>query len=344
VAASFAPAAVDQQVPSFARAAKAAAAGWADGVAVDMAATSTATTMRVITESLFGGDPRLTSDAAMAHIAAALEGVSEARIQVLLGLPLIPLSRRGRAGRRGQIYLRETLGAVAEDRRRGGSDDFLSRLIADLHTRFPAEEARALAVDNAATFYLAGHETTANAVTWTLYLLSEQPALQDAVAGEARAALSGGEHDPDLPERLPLLRRVIEESMRLYPPVPRFDRQAVAADELAGHEVRPGDIVSIWPWIVQRHKKLWGDADAFDPERWTDAGRADMHRFQYIPFGGGPRICVGMRFAMAEALTVLGQWLASWRFKPMPGRQVRPSGMVTLRPAGGLPLGLEARS
>jgi cytochrome P450 len=343
VAASFAPAAVDVQVPAFVGAAKAAAAGWRHGGTVDMAAKATETTMRVISDSLFGGDPRLTSEAAMRHIAAALDGVSEARIQVLLGLPLIAVSRRGRAGRRGQIYLRDTLSAVAEDRRRAGGDDFLSRLMAALDARFPPEEARSLAVDNAATFYLAGHETTANAVTWTMYLLSEQPALQDEVCAEARAALSAGEDDAALPERLPLLRRVLEESMRLYPPVPRFDRQAVAADELGGHEVRPGDIVSIWPWLVQRHRKLWHEADGFDSNRWTEAGRGGLHRFQYLPFGGGPRICVGMRFAMAEALAVLCLWLSGWRFVPVPGHVVRPSGMVTLRPAGGLPLRLEQR-
>lgn len=342
VAASFAPAAVDALVPHFASAARRAMESWRAGE-TDIAAAATITTMRVISDSLFAGDPRLTSDAALEHIAAALEGVSEARLQVLLGLPLVPLTARGRAGRRGQLYLRETLSAVAEDRRRGGYDDFLSKLIAALDARFPPDEARALAVDNAATFYLAGHETTANAITWTLYLLSEQPALQDEVAAEAAAALAGGEEDAQLPHRLPLLRRVLEESMRLYPPVPRFDRQAVAADELGGHEVRPGDLVSIWPWLLHRHRGLWDDADAFEPSRWTDSERTDRHRFQYIPFGGGPRVCVGMRFAVAEATSVLAHWLRGWRFAPVPGRAVKASGMVTLRPAGGLPLRLAPR-
>ena len=343
VAASFAPAAVDALMPHFAGAARRAIESWRAGE-TDMAAEATITTMRVISDSLFAGDPRLTSDAALGHIAAALEGVSEARIQVLLGLPLIPLTRQGRAGRRGQIYLRETLGAVAEDRRRGGYDDFLSRMIEALDAKFPAAQARSLAVDNAATFYLAGHETTANALTWTLFLLSEQPDLQDEVAAEAAAALAAGEEDAHLPERVPLLRRVLEESMRLYPPVPRFDRQAVAADEIAGHEVKPGDLISIWPWLVHRHRELWDDPDAFDPSRWTDEARAGRHRFQYIPFGGGPRVCVGMRFAMAEALTVLATWLRAWRFAPVPGREVKPSGMVTLRPAGGLPLRIAPRA
>jgi cytochrome P450 len=140
-----------------------------------------------------------------------------------------------------------------------------------------------------------------------------------------------------------LLRRILEESLRLYPPVPRFDREAVADDRLAGFEVKEGDIVSIWPWLLHRHELLWRDPDSFDPDRWREENRAGRHRFLYIPFGGGPRVCVGARFAAAEALTVLACWLAEWRFAPLPGRAVMPSGMVTLRPRGGLPLRLQKR-
>jgi cytochrome P450 len=343
VAANFAPAAIDRLVPVFARAAARAMASWGGG-REDMAAQSTATTMRIISDSLFAGDPRLTSAAAMAHIAAALEGVSEARLQALLGLPLMPWSLRGKRARRGQVFLRETLTAVVRDRLPdGGADDFLGGLIRALNGRFEAKEALALAVDNAATFYLAGHETTANAITWTLFLLSEQPDLQAEAAAEAQAALAGGEEDADLPERLPLLRRILEESMRIYPPVPRFDRQAVAPDRLGDAEVAAGDIVSIWPWLIHRHRALWDDPDVFDPDRFRPEAKAGRHRFQYIPFGGGPRLCVGMRFAMIEALTVLAHWLRGWSFAPTPGREVRLSGMVTLRPAGGLPLVVSKR-
>ena len=94
-----------------------------------------------------------------------------------------------------------------------------------------------------------------------------------------------------------------------------------------------GDIVSIWPWLIHRHRALWDDPDAFDPDRFRPEARAERHRFQYIPFGGGPRLCVGARFAMVEALTVLAHWLRAWAFAPIPGREVRLSGMVTLRPA-----------
>jgi cytochrome P450 len=173
-------------------------------------------------------------------------------------------------------------------------------------------------------------------------LLAGQPALQEEAAGEATAALAAGE-DPDLPDRLPLLRRIFEEALRLYPPAPRFDRQAVEADRLGGHEVASGDIVSIWPWLLHRHEALWDDADAFDPDRFLPERRSARHRFQYLPFGGGPRFCVGARFATAEALTILASWLSAWRFAAPPGADVQVHGMVTLRPRGGLPLMLEKR-
>jgi cytochrome P450 len=342
VAANFAPAAVDALVPVFAGSARDEAAGWSAGTR-DMAVAATATTMRIIADALFAGDRRLTDEAPMRHIAAALEGFGEARIQAMLGLKVMPWSPRGWRARRGQNFLRETLTEVVRERLPdGGPDDFLGRLIRSLNGRFEGAEALALAVDNAATFYLAGHETTANALTWALFLLAEQPELQAAAAGEARAAIAAGADDDELPDRLPLLRRILDETLRLYPSAPRFDRQAAAPDKLGEHDVRPGDIVSIWPWLLHRHQALWDDPDAFDADRFAEGGRA-RHRFQYIPFGAGPRTCVGARFATVEALTILACWLDRWSFAPVPGREVRPSGMVTLRPAGGLPLRLAQR-
>jgi cytochrome P450 len=337
VAANFAPAAVDSLMPEFGSVGREALEQWRPGVR-NMALEATQATMRIISNTLFSGDSRLTRDAAMAHIAAALEGVSEARLQAMLGLPRIPWTRQGWRAQKGQKYLRETLEAVVRERLPdGGPDDFLGRLIRGLGERFEPRQAAKLAADNAMTFYLAGHETTANAITWTLYLLSEQPGLQNEVAAESAEAVAGGE-GPDLPDRLPRLRMVLEESLRLYPPAPRFDRQAVEADRLGEEAVQPGDIVSIWPWILHRHKALWERPDEFDPSRFAPGRREGRHRFQYIPFGGGPRLCVGARFATAEALAILAHWLARWRFDPVPGHEVRVHGMVTLRPAGGMPL------
>ena len=337
VAASFSPAAVEAQRGMFVEAARTAMVRWVDGERRDMAAEATRTTMTVIALALFGGDPRLVSETSMNHIAAAIEGFSEARMLALLRLPQLPLTQKGRAGKRGQVFLRRTLEEVVDDRWSGRiSGDFLSGMIDALRARFPEAEARALSVDNAATFYLAGHETTANALTWSLFLLAAQPELQEELAAEAAAALAGG--DDDVAERVPRLRLFLSESLRLYPPVPRFDRQAVGPDRLGEWDVKPGDIVSIWPWLLHRHRKLWDDPDVFDIERF--AGKGGRHRFQYLPFGAGPRTCVGAQFATAEALTILAHWLSEWRFADA-GHKVRPAGMVTLRPAGGLPLRLQ---
>jgi len=341
VAGSFTPPAVDALVPLFAEVGGQMAASWAAGTR-DMAVEATTATMRVIATALFSGDERLTTPEAMDHITASMESVGEARIQVLLGLPLMPLTAKGRRGRSGQQFLRCTLGAIVNERLASDApDDFVTGMTRELIDRFPREEAIELAIDNAATFYIAGHETTANLTSWTLFALSEQPELQERIAAEAEAALTAGV-GADLPQRLPLLRAIIEETLRLYPPVPRFDREAVAGDMLGEHEVRPGDLVSIWPWIIHRHKALWTQPDAFDPTRFGPAGKP-RHRFQYLPFGAGPRTCVGARFSMAEALTILAIWLRDWRFEPVPGRAVRPSGMVTLRQEGGLPLVVSTR-
>jgi cytochrome P450 len=339
VAASFSPGAVEAQRTMFVRAAREAMDGWTDRERRDMAAEATRTTMTVIALALFGGDPRLISETSMAHIAAAIEGFSEARMLALLRLPQFPVTPKGRAGKRGQVFLRRTLAEVVDDRWHGRvAGDFLTGLIDALRQRFPDDEARALAIDNAATFYLAGHETTANAITWTLFLLAAQPELQEELAVEAQLALADGAED--VADRVPRLKLFLTESMRLYPPVPRFDRQAVAPDRIGEHAVEPGDIVSIWPWMLHRHRKYWENPDAFDIDRFAEKG--GRHRFQYLPFGGGPRTCVGAQFATAEALTILAQWLGEWRFVEA-GHAVCPAGMVTLRPAGGLPLLLERR-
>lgn len=341
-AASFAPPAVDALVPVFARVATAAAEQWQGGRR-DMAASATGATMQVISQALFSGDPRLVSREAMRHIARALEAVTEARIQVILRLPLVPVTPRGWRGRAGQLYLRRTLARVVRERLKdGGTEDFVAGITRALMQQRPREEALDLAVDNAITFYLAGHETTSNAISWTLFILSSLPELQEQVAAEAKQALGSGA-DAKLPERLPLLRAVVDETLRLYPPAPRFDREAIAADTLGDVEIAPGDIVSIWPWLLHRHEKLWQHPDRFDHTRFLGDEHKQWHRFQYLPFGAGPRTCVGARFAMAEALTILAIWLAEWRFALVAGHSVEASGMVTLRPKGGLRLMLERR-
>lgn len=340
VAASFTPAAVERHRTLFDQAAGAAMGEWRDGGRSDIAASATRTTMLVIALALFGGDERLVSAESLRHIGAALDGFSQPRMQALFGLPMIPIGARARAGARGQRYLRETLGRIVDERRGGAGEDWLAGLVAALEEKFGPAEGRKLAIDNALTFYLAGHETTANTLAWTLYLLACQPELQDELAEEARAALGASDWgEAGLTARLPRLHAALQESLRLYPPAPRFDRQARSAVAIGDRDVQPGDIVSIWPWLMHRHRKWWNDPDAFMADRFLAGER---HRFQYIPFGGGPRICVGAQFATVEALTILAHWLAGWRFTDV-DPAVRASGLVTLRPAPGVVLRTQVR-
>ncbi|QNN64560.1 cytochrome P450 [Sphingomonas rhizophila] len=341
VAASFAPNAVEALRPVFDAAAADIMQGWQDGMVRDLASDSTLATMSVIARALFGGDARLTSAQSLRHITNALEGFSQPRMQALLGLPLFPVGAKARAGAAGQRYLRETLAAVVDERIAGRADDWLSGLVAQLVQKFGEQTGRRLAIDNAATFYLAGHETTANALAWTMYLLGQQSDLQEELAVEAASAMASVDWlSPGLVRRVPKIYAVLQESMRLYPPVPRLDRQARAHVNIGSLAVEPGDIVSIWPWLMHRHEKWWEDPDAFVADRFLHGTR---HRFQYLPFGAGPRICVGAQFATIEALGLLVPWLSRWRFRPI-GTPVRTSGLVTLRPAPGVPLRLERRA
>lgn len=216
VAPSFAPGSVAKLTGLMAAAAERRVSEWPAEGEFDIARAATDTTMRIIADALFSGDPRLTSDSASRHIEAALMAAGAIRISAILGFPALKFSKQSREGDRGQRFLRSTLTAIVRERGPGGGDDFLGGMIRDLHTRFPPTEATMLAIDNAATFYLAGHETTANALAWSVYLLAGAPAVQERARAGVLAALHG---DPEtLPDRLPYLRQVLDEAMRLYPP------------------------------------------------------------------------------------------------------------------------------
>ncbi len=338
VAPTFAPGAVANMAQAIDQVARHQISGWQQGAArMDMARVATDATMAIIANTLFSGDPRLTTRAAGQHIDHLIEAGGQARFTTMLGIQDFDPSPIMVRARKGRHYLRSTLTALVRERGpTGGADDFFGGLIRSLHEQFPPGEAEALAVDNAITFYVAGHETTSNALAWTIYLLAAQPDLQAEARAEAVAALTGGA--ASLADRVPLLRQILDEAMRLYPPAPRFDREAVGEDVLGDIRVKKGDLVSIWPWVLHRHKKLWDNPDAFDHTRFAPEAKATLHKFQYIPFGGGPRVCVGARFAVVEALIILAHWLSARTFSLPPEFRPDPVGSVTLRPRGGMPL------
>ena len=182
--------------------------------------------------------------------------------------------------------------------------------------------------DEVATMILAGHETTATALFWALYLLALDPATQEQVAAEAREALAKGGLEP---ERLKFTRAVLDETMRLYPPAPIIARAANGPDIVAGRAVRKGDIVLISPWLLHRHEKLWRDPGAFVPSRFM-APAPPPDRFAYLPFSVGPRVCIGAHFALVEATLALASVVGAFRVELLDRNPVMPVAVVTTQP------------
>jgi cytochrome P450 len=236
--------------------------------------------------------------------------------------------------------LRAAVAALIAERRAGGAakDDLLHRLMQARDPETGQTMNDEQLVDNLLTFYLAGHETTAKALTWTLYLLARSPAWTGALEEEIARVTGGSEVNARHIEQLVLTQQVLKESMRLYPPVPLMTRQAVADTRLGAHPIRAGTSVVMPIYAIHRHAKRWEDPDAFDPARFAPPREAAIPRYQYMPFGAGPRICIGMGFAMLEATAMLATLLRHARFDALPGRDPAPVARVTLIPGGGMPL------
>jgi cytochrome P450 len=221
--------------------------------------------------------------------------------------------------------------------------DLLARLLAARDAEnglgLSAKEVR----DQVVTIFMAGHETTAVALTWTWYLLSQHPAEEAKFHAELDQILNGRPPRFEDLARLRYARMVLDESMRLYPPAHTISRQALEADVVEGRPVRKGSLVTIVPWVLHRHRALWDRPDVFDPERFAPERASTRHRFAYIPFGGGPRICIGAGFATTEALIILAMLGQRYRLRLAPGHAVEPVGLITLRPRDGLRMVLARR-
>ncbi|AGK58697.1 cytochrome P450 [Hyphomicrobium denitrificans 1NES1] len=226
---------------------------------------------------------------------------------------------------------------------RGPNGDLVARMIAARHPTTGEQMSDTAIVDNLTTFLFAGHETTAKALTWTLYLLARSPQWQDRLRHEVQhAILSSQRVGPGTIERLPLTLRVLKEALRLYPPAPVMTRLAKEDTDLAGTHVSRGSLIVIPIFVLHRHRRLWDDPDRFDPDRFLPENEAKYPRTQFMPFGYGPRICVGSSFALIEATAILATLLQSARFE-WDGRHVpEPISRVTLRPKGGMPLIVKA--
>ncbi|WP_026605943.1 cytochrome P450 [Methylocapsa acidiphila] len=190
--------------------------------------------------------------------------------------------------------------------------------------------------DEILTFFVAGHETTANALSWTWHLLAQYPDVEAKLRAELARVLGGrAPNFADLAE-LQYTRMVIEEAMRLYPPAHTISRTALREDWIGGVRIPAGAVIFINVYVTHRNPNLWPEPERFDPERFAPEAVAKRHRFAYLPFGGGPRVCIGNGFAMAEAQTILATLAQRCRLRPAPDHEVKPIGLVTLRPKDGV--------
>jgi cytochrome P450 len=225
-----------------------------------------------------------------------------------------------------------------------GKLDLLGRLVGALDDETGARLTPREVRNEVLTIFVAGHETTASAMTFVWYALSQQPEWEEKLHAELDEVLGGRTPtDADLP-KLGLTRRIIEETMRLYPPAPGLSaRVAVEADEIAGTRIPAGAAILIVSWILHRHRSLWEDPDRFDPDRFLPARSLGRPRFAYLPFGGGARVCIGQVLAMNEATLILATLAQRFRLKLRPGYQVAIQHRITIRPRGGLPMIISRR-
>lgn len=312
---------------------------------VDVARDMTRLTLQIISRAVFSTDGAELGEVMERSIAGAMDAT---RVGLADFVPVIGGLRMAAREKRISEVFAEFDGVVArltaEREHSAGGADLLSRLIAarDAETGggMTALEVR----DQVVTIFVAGHETTAAAMSWIWYLLSQHPLAEAKLHAELDTVLSGrAPAAEDLPS-LAYARMVIEEAMRLYPPAPGTStRVALQADEICGVKIPKGALICVAPWVTHRHRLYWDRPEAFEPERFSKENAAGRPRFAYIPFGAGPRVCIGASLAMTEMLIVLATLAQRYRLALAPGHEVELRHQVTLRPKGGLPMMVSRR-
>jgi cytochrome P450 len=302
------------------------------------------TTFAIIARTMLGGD---VAEAAEIH-EAGLEFLERISWNIALAILRVPgwAWHPGKASTaRGARRLRTAVSGIVARRRASGShhDDLLDHLIAarDPETGAPMSDEQM--VDNLLTFLAAGHETTAKALTWTLYLLARAPEWQERVRAEAAAVAGAGRIEAGHIAGLAVTERVLKEAMRLYPPAPIIARVPIEDITLGGWRIGRGTQLVIPVFAIHRHRRHWQDPNRFDPDRFLPEREKAIPRTQYMPFGAGPRVCIGGTFAMLEATALLATFVRAAEFV-WDGRHLpEPVSRVTLRPKGGMPLGVRMR-
>jgi cytochrome P450 len=314
---------------------RAAVASWADGSTVDVLAELQDLTLRIVCGALFHLESRQETLDAVKAFAASLNVVLRRTVPVPGWIP----SQGNRLRNRTVSRMDEIAYGLIRQRRAAPGDDLLSLLV----TATDEEGGPALTDlevrDELMTMFFAGHETSAAALSWALYLLARHPEIAEGVRTEIAALGTDAVGFAEL-ARLPLLGQVVSETLRLYPPGWLFDRSPLHDIEVGGYLVPRGANVLLSPWVVHRDPAVWPEPDEFRPERFAGDPPA---RTAYLPFGDGPRMCVGNRFAEAELRIVLATLLPRVGLTLVDHAEVRPEGDATLRPRGGLPMVVHRR-
>ena len=312
-----------------------------DGAVVDVAHEMMRLTLAIVGKTLFDADVSCEADDVGAAITAANHYVSEqvTRLPMPIWLPL----KRNRDARRAIATIDAIIYRLIAARRAAGVDlgDVLSTLVMarDEVTGegMPDRQIR----DEAVTLFLAGHETTANALAWSLYLLGRHPEVAARLAAESRAVLGGRSPTMDDLPRLPTALMILKETMRLYPPAYMVGRQAERDVTIGAAKLRAGDTIFVNIYAMHRRADYFEAPHEFRPERFAPEREKLLLRGAYLPFGGGPRICIGNHFALMEGQLILAALAQRLRFVPLDEREVVPEPLITLRPKGGLRMRIE---
>lgn len=311
--------------------------------AINMLDEMITATFDVISDVTFSGDTGF--DRAAVHKAIDLYIAEAGKVSLfdVLGLPdWIP--RPGRTlATNGMGDMKAAADRVIDARQASGHHDIPDLLDLLLEgedpktgRRMSTEEIR----DNLLTFIVAGHETTALTLAWSIYLCAFDQDVQNRARAEAQNVLHGCAATADDLAKLPYIRQIIDEALRLYPPAAIVSRTALAQDTLCGTQIHAGDTVILPIYALHRSHLLWDDPDQFNPDRWANGAKPD--RYAYLPFGDGPRICIGASFALQEAVIILATLLGRFRFTSVKGVDPDPVMIITLRPEGGVWLEAEA--
>ncbi|SFN09048.1 Cytochrome P450 [Thioclava dalianensis] len=310
------------------------------GRAIDLHQEMVTATFEVISDVTFSGDEGFDRAAIHGAIDAYIARTAKVSLLDFFALPgWVPRPHRIASAHVVRDLKRHADAAIDARAHPKDTPDLLDLLNGATDPETGRTLSRAELRDNLLTFIVAGHETTALTLAWALYLCAFDPAVQDAARAQAQAVLGEREATVQDLAQMPLIGQIVNESLRLYPPAGFLSRTAQKPDRLLGREIRRGDTVMLPIYALHRHHALWDAPDAFRPERFA----TPVHdRFAFLPFGAGPRICIGAGFALQEAGIILATLLARFRFAAVPGREPRPEMTITTRPTGGIWLTVSA--